>query len=210
MCVVAEFTEKGSRTRRGGSMSTIAKSASYVERIDTPAGTMTSRPYWNPYKTGIMLGLVLLAAFLIMGRGLGASGAFTTSIAYGLEAMKPGHATGNQFFREYMGEEGSGPLSDWIVIEVLGVFIGGMISGALAGRTRRTVEKGRRISVRSRIAYAFFGGVLMGVGSKLARGCTSGQGLTGGALLNVGSWVFMITLFVGAYAVAYLFRRQWT
>jgi uncharacterized membrane protein YedE/YeeE len=177
---------------------------------DVNARTERPTPYWNPYKTGVVLGLVLLSAFLIMGRGLGASGAFTTSIAYGLEAMKPGHASGNQFFREYMGENGGGPLGDWIVIEVLGVFVGGMISGALAGRTKKTVEKGRRISVRNRIVYAFFGGLLMGVGSKLARGCTSGQGLTGGALLNVGSWVFMIALFAGAYAVAYLFRRQWT
>ena len=191
-------------------MHVTAKSASYLEGISTPAHTITPRPYWNPYKTGVVLGLVLLAAFLIMGRGLGASGAFTTSIAYGLEAAVPGHATGNQFFREYMGDKDQGPLSDWIVIEVIGVFIGGLISGALAGRTRKTVEKGLRISVRSRMVYAFFGGAVMGIGSKLARGCTSGQGLTGGALLNVGSWVFMVTLFAGAYAVAYLFRRQWT
>ena len=34
--------------------------------------------------------------------------------------------------------------------------------------------------------------------------------LTGGALLNVGSWVFMIMVFVGAYALAYFMRRQWT
>jgi hypothetical protein len=28
----------------------------------------------------------------------------------------------------------------------------------------------------------------MGVGAKLALGCTSGQALSGGALLNLGSW----------------------
>ena len=40
----------------------------------------------------------------------------------------------------------------------------------------------------------------MGIGAKLARGCTSGQALTGGALLNVGSWAFMMMVFAGGYA----------
>ena len=31
--------------------------------------------FWNPYAAGVVLGLVLLASFLIMGKGLGASGA---------------------------------------------------------------------------------------------------------------------------------------
>ena len=42
----------------------------------------------------------------------------------------------------------------------------------------------------------------MGLGAVLARGCTSGQALTGGALLSVGSWLFMIAAFAAAYAVA--------
>ncbi len=50
----------------------------------------------------------------------------------------------------------------------------------------------------------------MGVGAKLARGCTSGQALSGGALLNVGSWAFMMMVFAGAYAIAWFVRRQWT
>lgn len=35
------------------------------------------KPYWNSYVAGIGLGLVLLAAFVLTGRGLGASGAMT-------------------------------------------------------------------------------------------------------------------------------------
>ena len=53
------------------------------------------------------------------------------------------------------------------------------------------------------------GGVLMGVGAKLARGCTSGQALTGGALLSVGSWIFIATCFAAGYAFAPLARRLW-
>ncbi|MEZ4850269.1 MAG: YeeE/YedE thiosulfate transporter family protein [Bacteroidia bacterium] len=42
----------------------------------------------------------------------------------------------------------------------------------------------------------------MAFGTKLARGCTSGQALTGGAMMNVVCWIFMIALFAGAYAMA--------
>ena len=38
----------------------------------------------------------------------------------------------------------------------------------------------------------------------------SGQALSGGALLSVGSWVFMMAVFAGGYGMAYFIRRQWT
>ncbi|HEY3286226.1 MAG TPA: YeeE/YedE thiosulfate transporter family protein [Gemmatimonadaceae bacterium] len=168
-----------------------------------------AQPYWNPYVAGFGLGLVLLTAFVVMGRGLGASGAFASTITAGLNAVAPGHVAANPAYAEYL-KEGTTPLKDWLVFEVLGVFVGGFLSGLLAHRVTRTVEKGPRISTRNRLIFAFIGGALMGIGAKLARGCTSGQALTGGALLNAGSWGFMIMVFVGAYAFAYVMRRQWT
>jgi hypothetical protein len=163
----------------------------------------------NPYWAGFGLGLVLLAAFVVMGRGLGASGAFTTAVATAVHAVVPGHAEGNAFYREYLGDGTTSPLKDWLVFEVLGVFAGGFLSGALANRLKVTVEKGPRISTAPRLALAFVGGALMGIGAKLALGCTSGQALTGGALLNLGSWVFMMCVFGGAYALAWFLRREW-
>jgi hypothetical protein len=59
------------------------------------------------------------------------------------------------------------------------------------------------------MAGAFAGGVLMSIGAAFALGCTSGQALTGGALLNLGSWAFMLMVFAGAYAVAAFMRWQW-
>ena len=50
---------------------------------------------------------------------------------------------------------------------------------------------------------------LAGIGAKIGLGCTSGQALTGGALLNAGSWMFMLMVFVGGYAVAWFMRWQW-
>jgi hypothetical protein len=34
---------------------------------------MKAKEYWNPYVAGVVLGLVLLAAYLVAGNGLGAT-----------------------------------------------------------------------------------------------------------------------------------------
>lgn len=168
-----------------------------------------AQAYWNPYLSGIGLGLVLLASFVIMGRGLGASGAFSTVVAVGVNSVAPSHAASNTFYQGYLGDGTQSPFKNWLVFEVIGVIIGGFISGSLAGRIKRVIEKGERTTSVKRLIYAFTGGSLMGIGAKLARGCTSGQALTGGALLSVGGWAFMLMIFVGAYAMAYFVRRQW-
>lgn len=167
------------------------------------------KPYLNPYLAGIGLGLVLLAAFVIMGRGLGASGAFTSIVAAGVNTASPSHAQSNELYKEYLNTPSGNPLKEWLVYEVAGVLVGGFFSGWISRRIKRTVEKSPSYPVSTRLFFAFFGGVLLGFGSKLARGCTSGQALTGGALMSVGSWAFMIAVFASAYATAYFFRRQW-
>ena len=164
-------------------------------------------PYSNPYLVGVALGLVLLAAFVIMGRGLGASGALSSVVACSVAKVAPVHAESNAFYAGYL--EDDNPLKSWLVFEVLGVFVGGVVSGGLARRITKTVEKGPRISTGARLGFALAGGALMGFGAKLGSGCTSGQALTGGALLNLGSWAFMMCIFAGAYSLAYFMRKQW-
>ncbi len=166
--------------------------------------------YMNPYLAGVGLGLVLLAAFVLVGRGLGASGAFSTLVAVAVQGVAPDFAAGNDFYLGYLENGFGSPFKSFLAFEVLGVLVGGFVSGSLAGRVRPTIEKGPRISTRGRLLLAFAGGGLMGIGSKLARGCTSGQALTGGAQLNLGSWAFMMMVFAGGYAFAWFVRRQWT
>ena len=172
-------------------------------------GSRPQRPDMNPYLAGIGVGFSLLAAFLLMGRGLGASGGYTVLASAGVEAVAPEHARTNDFYAGYLDTGDRSPLADWILFELLGVTIGGAFSGWWAGRLRFTVERGPRTTDRSRLVHAFGGGVLMGVGAKFARGCTSGQAITGGALLSVGSWLFIVGAFGAGYACAFLFRRQW-
>ena len=150
----------------------------------------------------------LLAAFVLVGRGLGASGAVSAVVASGLNAVAPEHARGLEWLSGHLAGGGS-PLKEWLVFEGLGVAFGALLSGLLARRVMVIVERGSRVSRRMRLLMAFVGGTLMAVGAAFASGCTSGQALTGGALLNLGSWAFMLMVFAGAYAVAAFFRWEW-
>lgn len=162
----------------------------------------------NPYLAGIALGLVLLASFLLMGKGLGASAGATRLGVAAVNAVAPAHIDANPYLASNKADNRS-PLDNWYIFELLGVFLGGAFSAYAAGRMKLGVVRGPRSGVKSRLIFALSGGIIMGIAARLARGCTSGQALTGGALLSVGSWIFMLAVFAGGYAMAWFVRRQW-
>jgi len=170
---------------------------------------MKAKEYWNPYVAGVILGLVLLAAYLVAGNGLGATALPKRSLALVGNQVAPEWTAQNTVLKSYVAD-GASPLRNWLVVEVVGVILGGFLGALSAGRLAKKVEKGPNISVRGRLTYAMAGGVIMGFAASLARGCTSGQALSGGAGLGTGSWVFMLMVFAGGYSVAHLVRRQWT
>ncbi|MGQ9918410.1 MAG: YeeE/YedE thiosulfate transporter family protein [Bryobacteraceae bacterium] len=164
--------------------------------------------HWNPYLAGAAIGLTLLAAFYVLGTGLGASGAFTQFLAAAGQKIAPAWTEANPYLRQYAGE-GKNPLKDWMTFQFAGVFLGGLLGALTAGRLRFEVERGPRASTRTRLLLAFAGGAVTGVAARLARGCTSGQALSGGAQLALGSWAFMMAVFAAAFSLAFLLRRQW-
>jgi hypothetical protein len=163
----------------------------------------------NPYLAGVALGLVMLTAFLVMGKGLGASGAASRLGIAAVGAVAAEHVASNSYMAS-ASEGVRGALDNWFVFEILGVFLGGAVSAYAAGRMRLGVVRGPRAGVRTRLMMAFGGGILMGMAARLARGCTSGQALSGGALMSAGAWVFMLAVFAGGYGLAWFVRRQWT
>jgi uncharacterized membrane protein YedE/YeeE len=161
-------------------------------------------PYADPYLAGVGIGIALLLAFVLAGRGLGASGAFDAAVVAGARTLAPSPAAS----LPYVAAADPTPfLGDWLVLEIVGVVIGAFASAALAGRLRLGAEPVPVTGSSGRLVQAFAGGVLMAVGARLARGCTSGLGLTGGATLSVGAWLFIATAFAAAFAVAPLVRR---
>lgn len=170
---------------------------------------MTER-YMNPYLAGFLLGLVLLTAIFISGRGLGASGALKSAAVATVQVVSPAHAKEARFYRGYTEQHAGNPLKQWLVFEVVGVLIGGFVSGVASGRLRWVAEKGPRIGLWTRMGFALLGGALFGIGAQFARGCTSGAALSGMAVLATGGFVAMLGIFGTGYAVAFFFRRLWT
>ena len=175
--------------------------------MTTETDTVQGEPkaYANPYLVGVLLGLVLLASFVILGAGLGASG----GIAHIGASLSMSVSAPHTLSSEYFGKWGSTPLNYYLVFMFVGTFVGALFSALLANRARLQVERGAASSVGCRLGYALAGGVIVGFASRLARGCTSGQALSGGALLLSGSLVFLVCLFASGYAAAWFVRKQW-
>jgi len=167
-----------------------------------------ARPHLNPYLAGALLGLVLFTAFFLTGNGLGASGGIARVVLSVEDEIAPTHVDQTSYLLNLAGAQRN-PLDHWIVMLTLGTFLGGFVSGLVHRRLKIETLRGPRISVGARWLAAFAGGGLMGFGARLARGCTSGQALSGGAVLSVGSWAFMLAVFAGGYALAWFVRRLW-
>jgi len=163
--------------------------------------------FWNPYLAGVALGLVLLSAYLLTGKGLGASGAWFRVGVTAVQAVAPSHVERVPLMAGAT-EDGS-PLRYWLVFQTLGVVLGGFLGALTSGRLGGETLRGPTFGKVPRLALALGGGALMGVGAQMARGCASGQALSGGALLSAGAWVFFMCFFAGGYALAWFVRRQW-
>lgn len=165
--------------------------------------------YMNPYIAGVLLGLVLLAANYFSGRGLGASGAIKSAVVSAVQTVAPGHAETASFYREYASQHSESPLKNWLVFQMLGVLVGGFLSGVVSRRLTWKVEHSPKITSRRRLIFAAIGGILFGFGSQLGRGCTSGAALSGMAVLSLGGFITMMAIFGTGFAMAYFFRKLW-
>ena len=164
---------------------------------------------WSPYAVGVGIGVLSWFAFATVHRGLGVSTTFEHGLAFVQRAIAPDAAATREYF------ESQHPTVGWEWMLVLGVLAGSFLSARIAG------DRGagplvppiwaRRFgtSVAIRLLGAFLGGCLLMVGARLARGCTSGRGITGALQLAVSSWVFIVLAFgVGTVTAITLFGRR--
>jgi uncharacterized membrane protein YedE/YeeE len=171
--------------------------------------TVKDPKYMNPYLAGVLLGLVVLAANFVSGRGLGASGAIKSAIVAGVETIAPKHAEASTFYNNFSKAHDGKPMHSWLVYQMLGVIVGGFLSGVFSHRLTWKVEHNPKIQSRTRLIFALGGGILFGLGSQLGRGCTSGSALSGMAVLSLGGFISMAAIFGTAFMLAYFFRKLW-
>ena len=167
----------------------------------------TPREFLPSLIGGIGLGLTLMGIFVFTGHGLGASGFFKRVTAWLSEGTFGNWAQTNEYLSTFLIN--GAPLNDWISFEVAGMAVGGLLGSLLARRFKVKIERGDKIKIPSRLILAVFGGIFSGFGAALARGCTSGIGLSGGATFSVAAYLFLIGFFVAGLLIAKITKRIW-
>ncbi len=155
---------------------------------------------WSPYAVGVGIGILSWFAFATANHGLGITTAFEHTAALGVAAVGSTQAS-SAYFADNQ------PKIGWEWMLVLGVFLGSFVSSKVSGdRRHATVPPMWRDrfggSVALRVAAAAAGGFVMMLGARLAKGCTSGHGITGTLMLAVSSWIFISLAFAAAIVTA--------
>ncbi len=169
---------------------------------------LSARIDWTPYLIGAGLGVLSCVVFAAVNSPLG--------ITTALSQVSGGAAA------PVIGAEAVAKNSYWAknvlslnygVLFLIGTFLGGLVSSLISGTFRiHALPSAWREqfgdSVAKRYITAFIGGVIIMFGARLADGCTSGNGLSGGLQLSLSGWVFMIVMFPAAIATAALLYRS--
>jgi len=156
---------------------------------------------WSPYAAGIGIGILSWFTFLLSDNTLGASGSYATTAGMLERILRGSKVKEKTYYREHPPEIGWG----WMLL--VGIVVGAFMSAKLSGDFHieivpslweRTIGEG----VLLRVAVAFTGGLLLGIGSRWADGCTSGHGISGTLQLVASSWLAAICFFVGGVGTA--------
>lgn len=163
---------------------------------------------------GVALGLLLtLATFLVTP--LGVSTQFVVTDALVAHQVAPEATEKNTYLAKYGEKESWGVGYGWML--VFGMFAGGAVTARVFRKRQPAQDKGSMpgmwtqvfgTSRGKRFAAAFFGGVLLLFGARLAGGCTSGHMISGISQLALSSFVFGICTFGAAIAMAHVLYRK--
>jgi uncharacterized protein len=158
---------------------------------------------WSPYASGIGIGVLSWIAFLLMGKGLGASSSFVKTSGMIEKVFSEKKVEQMAYYQKLSPRINSG----WMI--VAGIIAGSFLSAKLSGDFHLTAipllwEEMFGNNSLIRIIVAFFGGMILIIGARWAGGCTSGHGITGTLQLAVSSWLAVIAFFVGGIIVAFI------
>lgn len=167
---------------------------------------------WNPILVGALIGVLSWVTFLTMDKALGTSTTMVHLAGGATSLVAPDHVKANPYYAKEISAKN--PLFDWQFFLVLALPFGAALAAWLA--KDRIVERVPQLwswrfgpSVAKRYAAAFFGGMILIYGARMAGGCTSGHGISGGLQLAVSSWIFFIAMFASGVVTAFaLFGKE--
>ena len=135
---------------------------------------------------GVLFGLLSATAIVLYGP-IGVSTTYPRFVGALMKLVAPGAAATNPYLQKV------GELLKPETMVVVGLLIGGFLARMLSGEKRpATVERIHtgEATTRRRYLNAFFGGVLIIFGARLAGGCTSGHIISGITQLAVSGMLF--------------------
>lgn len=140
---------------------------------------------WSPWVSGGLIGLMVPALYLVVGRRFGISSSLRHIGAICAPNAK------SEYLRLHNWRDHSWSL----------VFVGGIVVGSFLATQFITADPlpvlPEAASSASGILRLAFGGVLVGFGTRYAGGCTSGHTISGISNLNPASVVASAAFFVG-------------
>ena len=146
---------------------------------------------WPWWFSGILVGLVVPMLYLIAGQGFGIS----TSLQQIGAMCSPGSKL--TYFSEFDKRVGM-----WTLLFAIGIGLGGFIAVRFLSSAPVEFLPESYLNIGGAIRL-LIGGMLIGLGTRYAGGCTSGHAITGIANLNWPSLVATIFFFVGGLAVTW-------
>jgi hypothetical protein len=169
----------------------------------------TTRIDWSPYLVGAGIGLLSWIAFAVFGDPLGVTTAYSRIASlFAIPAIGTDAVAQNSYWKSMPLKWDHGV---WFLVGIpLGAFLSALMSGTWRLELVPEVWSERfGPSIAKRFAAAFFGGIVIMYGARLAGGCTSGHGISGGLQLAVSSWLFLAVMFTTGLGVsALLFRKR--
>ena len=150
---------------------------------------------WSGWVGGIGIGLYMLTQYLLTGKALGVSTGYGNLCAIG--SKRPFFSTDK--YKEPF---------NWRLLFLLGIPLGGVVAVLTSpdATLNFSFSLGEMYdgvmpsALWARGLILVLGGVLMGVGARMAGGCTSGHAISGLALGNGPSLIAAMGFFVGGIA----------
>jgi uncharacterized membrane protein YedE/YeeE len=165
---------------------------------------------WSPYVVGAGIGVLSWITFVWMGEALGTSTTMVRAAAAVEGIFSQAHVYDTAYLAKYAGTvDAPKAIVEWQFALVILMIVGAFLAARLArSKFRETVPELWRWRFGSstivRYVVAFIGGAIVLFGARLAGGCTSGHGISGGLQLAVSSWTFFIVMFMAGIITAFI------
>lgn len=170
-----------------------------AEEKKTSTWDLIFKKEWSYTQGAVLLALIAVALVTVTGAAWGVTGPFATWGAlflrlFGVDvdswSVFQGSVAKYSFWRSQPS------------VTNLGIVLGALLAVLLAGSFKfKKIKSGRQV------AAAILGGLLMGIGARLALGCNIGSFFSALPAMSLHGWLFMVFIFLGAVVGSSMLKK---